>query len=73
MLIKHIEKRVRVSTRTAPGSVVKVTAQCGAPVGKKAWTAQDARDMFRLIREGNTPRQYSKTWEFCDGCVKAIK
>ncbi len=67
MAIKHIEKRVRV------GATVKVTALCGAPVGKKAWRVQDARDLLRLVREGNKPKHYGKSWKFCPNCEEKIE
>lgn len=67
MMIKHIEKRVRVDEFT-----VKVTALCGAPVGKKAWRAQDARDLLQMIKEGHEPKHYGKSWKLCPKCEEKI-
>ena len=66
MLVKHVEKRVRV------GTTVKVTALCGAPASVKMWLAQDARDLLRLVREGKKPKHYGKSWKFCPDCEEKI-
>ncbi len=67
METRHIKKRIFT------GATVGVTTLCGAPVGKKAWYAQDARDMYRLVVKCDIPAiQYSETWEFCPSCVKKL-
>ena len=66
MIIKHIEKRIRI------GTTVKVTALCGAPAGAGMWRAEDARDLLQLIKDGNKPKRYGKSWTFCPDCKEKI-
>ena len=67
MVIKHIKKRIFTGAR------VGVTTLCGAPVGKKAWYRQDARDLLRLVNTCDIPTSgYGESWKFCPDCEGKI-
>lgn len=67
MEIRHIKKRIFTS------ATVGVTTLCGARVGKKAWYAQDARNLLRLVVKCNIPAiRYGESWKFCPDCVEKI-
>ena len=67
MVTRHIKKRI--FTSMAAG----VTTLCGAPVGKKAWYAQDARDFLRLVNTCGVPAiRYGESWKFCPDCEEKI-
>ncbi len=63
MKIKHVEKRERTGPTT-----VRVTTLCGGKRDRQAWTAQDARDLIRMVREGKPAAHYGRVWTFCPDC-----
>jgi hypothetical protein len=69
METRHIKKRI-----FARAASTGVTTLCGAPVGKKAWLTQDARNLLRFADEGRlrVREGYGKTWEFCPDCKEKL-